>query len=65
MRQQSIFELPALDEYYGDLSYLHKYDNINKYDKINDFDVLNIKQFDDIKDANQWFDDMIYKPLYI
>lgn len=63
---ESIYKLPAMDEYYGELNYVHKYDNINKYDKINNLDLANNdKQFDNLAEAEQWFDDMIHKSLYI
>eukprot|EP00484_Ammonia_sp_Unknown_P003353 CAMPEP_0197075156 /NCGR_PEP_ID=MMETSP1384-20130603/211469_1 /TAXON_ID=29189 /ORGANISM="Ammonia sp." /LENGTH=843 /DNA_ID=CAMNT_0042513999 /DNA_START=71 /DNA_END=2600 /DNA_ORIENTATION=+ len=60
----SFCKLPLIDEYYGDLNYVHRYDNINKYDKITDLSLPIHKAFDSIDEAKQWFDDAIHRPLY-
>lgn len=69
-----IYHLPIIDEYYGDLNYVHKYDNVNKYDKVStninkqyqlqQQELNSNKYFDSLDEANQWFDDFIHKSLY-
>eukprot|EP01084_Bolivina_argentea_P076248 138168_1 len=59
--QNDIYKLPVLDEYYGDLNYVHKYHKYNNYPINNNSSQ---KHFDSINQSNEWFDDMIHTPLY-
>eukprot|EP01083_Nonionella_stella_P007190 20769_1 len=58
MQHNGIFTLAMMDEYFGDLSHIHRYDRLNKYE----IPTPTTKPMDP-NHANEWFNDTIYQPL--
>eukprot|EP01083_Nonionella_stella_P114516 338681_1 len=59
VQRDDIFSLAMIDEYFGDLSDIHRYDRLNKHGII----TPTTKPID-TNQAKEWFHDTIYQSLY-